>query len=227
MKKDFYDQPLFTISNYFIAYFLNSIYFSLCNILLIFFFLLIELSPENFNLFSLFIALIPLGPSLGALYCTMGRVIREKELFSSGYYWQCYKDNFLSFLKIWILFLGIIFILLFDFRYFYLNSPQMKLHWIFMLMTILFSIVCTYAFSINSRFKITFKNLIILSISYVFKNISTSLLKFIVVGVTYYLSKNLSIGFLIFIPGIMCMIFYYYDRPMLDEIEKNFLSSNS
>ena len=64
MKKDFYDQPLFTISNYFIAYFLNSIYFSLCNILLIFFFLLIEISSDNFSLFSLFVALIPLGPAL-------------------------------------------------------------------------------------------------------------------------------------------------------------------
>lgn len=223
MKKDFYDQPLFTISNYFIAYFLNSIYFSLSNILLILFFLLIEVSSENFSLFSLFIALIPLGPALGALYCTMGKVIREKELFSSFYYWKSYKNNFVSFLKIWIFFLCIIYILLFDFRYFYLNSPQSQLHWIFMIITVFFALLNTYAFSINSRFKITFKNLIILSIAYMFKNFGTTILKFVIIIVTYYLTKYLSIGFLMFIPGIICILFYYYDRSILDKIEKDYI----
>lgn len=227
MKKDFYDQPLFTISNYFIAYFLNSIYFSLCNILLIFFFLLIQVSSDNFSLFSLFVALIPLGPALGSLYCTMGKVVREKELFSSSYYWKSYKNNFLSFLKIWMFFLIVICILLFDFRYFYLNSSQSKLHWIFIIITIVFALLGTYAFSINSRFKITFKNLIILSISYMFKNFGTTILKFVIIGITYYLTKYLSIGFLMFIPGIICMLFYYYDRSMLSEIEKKYLSYDS
>lgn len=227
MKKDFYDQPLFTISNYFIAYFLNSIYFSLCNILLIFFFLLIQVSSDNFSLFSLFVALIPLGPALGSLYCTMGKVVREKELFSSSYYWKSYKNNFLSFLKIWMFFLIVICILLFDFRYFYLNSSQSKLHWIFIIITIVFALLGTYAFSINSRFKITFKNLIILSISYMFKNFGTTILKFVIIGIKYYLTKYLSIGFLMFIPGIICMLFYYYDRSMLSEIEKKYLSYDS
>ena len=227
MKKDFYDQPLFTISNYFIAYFLNSIYFSLCNILLIFFFLLIEISSDNFSLFSLFVALIPLGPALGSLYCTMGKVVREKELFSSSYYWKSYKNNFISFLKIWMFFLSVIYILLFDFMYFYLNSPQTQLYWIFMILTVLFALLGTYAFSINSRFKITFKNLIILSISCMFKNFGTSILKFVIMGIIYYLCKNLSIGFLLFIHGIICMLFYYYDKAILDKIEKTYISSSS
>lgn len=226
MQKDFYDQPLFTISNYFITYFLNSIYFSLCNILLILFFLLIQISSENFSLFSLFVALIPLGPALGALYCTMGKVVREKELFSS-YYWKSYKNNFLSFLKIWMFFLIIICILLFDFRYFYLNSSSSKLHWLFMILAILFSLLGTYAFSINSRFKITFKNLVILSISYMFKNFGTTILKFVVILVAYYLTKYLSIGFLMFIPGIICILFYYYDKSMLNEIEEKYIPSKS
>ena len=226
MKKDFYDKKIYTISNYIFSFIQSSLYFGICNILLILFFIFTTIYPNQFNLLILFICLIPLGPSLGALYSTIGKIISEKDIYFSSFFWSLYKKNFVSNLKLWIIQLVILTILFMDFQYFYLNVPEKNIHMLFIILIVIALLISLYSFPINSRFEIKLKDLFILSIYYMIKKFPITILKAFVIFLAYYLSNNVSITFLIFMPSILSLIFFYYDKHIFFEIEKNFISSS-
>lgn len=223
MKKEFYDKSFYSISNYIFCFIQSSLYFAICNILLILFFILTAITPSNFNLLFLFICLIPLGPSLGALYFTISKIAREKDIYFSSVFLTSYKNNFVSCLKMWMIQLIIITVSFIDFQYFYLNMPEKGIHTLFMILIIISFIVGLYSFPINSRFELKLKDLFILSIYYMLKKFPITLLKVSTIILTYYLANNVSILFLFFMPSIICLIFFYYDRTIFAEIEKNLI----
>lgn len=225
MKKEFYDKPLYSISNYIIAFSLSSIYITICNILLLLFVIFTAIAPENFSLLLCFVCLIPLGPSLGALYSTTGKILREKDINFSSYFWNTYKTNFFSNLKLWMLELILITILFIDFQYFYLNSPGNGLYIIFIVLIVISLIVGFYAFAINSRFELKLKDLLALSIYYTIKKFPITILKIAVIILSYYVLKYISIVFISFIPAIVCIVFYFYDKAIFTELENRFLSN--
>lgn len=225
MKKDFYDKSLYTISNYVFGFIQSSLYFAVCNILLILFFVFTTILPRQFNLLLLFIALIPLGPSLSALYSSIGKIISEKDIYFSSHFWNFYKNNFLSTLKIWVIQLIILAILFIDFQYFYLNAPENNIHIIFGVLIIIFMLISFYSLPINSKFEIKLKDLFVLSIYYMLRKLPVTILKVGTFVLTYYLANNISLLFLIFMPSIICFIFFIYDRYIFKEIEDKFSSS--
>ncbi|OOM71634.1 hypothetical protein CLPUN_49150 [Clostridium puniceum] len=227
MKKEFYDKPLYSISNYVIAFLLSSIYLTISNILLIVFFIFTAISPNSFNLLLCFICLIPLGPSLGALYSTTGKVIREKDIYFSSYFWNTYKTNFISNLKLWMIELIAITILFIDFQYFYLHSPGNGIYIIFIVLIVISLIVGFYAFAINSRFELKLKDLLVLSLYYVIKKFPVTIIKIAVIVLGYFVLKNVSIVFISFLPTMACIIFYFYDKVIFAELENKFMSSNN
>lgn len=222
MKKEFYDKPLYSISNYILGFIQSSFYFAICNILLILFFVLTTITPSNFNLLFLFISLIPLGPSIGALYFTVSKTIREKDIYFFSVFWKSYKNNFTSCLKMWMIQLIIITISFIDFQYFYLNAPERGIHQIFIIILLISLIIGLYSFPINSRFELKLKDVFLLSAYYTLKKFPITILKVGAIILTYFLANNISITFLFFMPCIICIIFYYYDRNMFIEIEKKF-----
>ena len=226
MKKEFYDRPLHITSNYITEFFFSSINLAICNILLILFLIFTVISPNNFNLFILFICLIPLGPSLGALYSTIGKIVREKDIYFSSFFWSSYKRNFVSYLKLWLIELITITILFIDFQYFNLHMPEKGIHIIFILLIIISLVIGFYTFPINSRFEIKLKDLFIISIYYMIKKFPITILKIAVIIITYYLAKNISAAFLIFMPSIICFIFFHYDKSIFTELENKFASAN-
>jgi len=227
MKKEFYDKPLYSISNYVIAFFLSSIYLTISNILLIVFFIFTAISADTFNLFFCFICLIPLGPSLGALYSTTRKVICDGDIYFSSYFWNTYKKNFVSNLKLWLVELVTITILFIDFQYFYLHMPENGIYMIFIVLIILSFVIGFYAFAINSRFELKLKDLLVLSLYYTIKKLPVTILKIAVIVLSYFVLKNVSIVFLSFLPTIACIIFFYYDKVIFAELETKFLSSNN
>lgn len=226
MKKDFYDKKIYTLSNYIFGFIQSSLYFSICNILLILFFIFTTIYPSQFNLLLLFICLIPLGPSLGALYSTIGKIIFEKDIFFSSFFWTLYKNNFVSYLKLWLIHLIIVTVLFIDFQYFYLNVPEKSIHILFAILIIVSLSISLYSIPINSRFEIKLKDLFILSIYYMIKKLPITILKAFVIFLAYYLSNNVSIVFLIFMPSILSLIFLCYDKIIFFEIENRFVSSS-
>jgi uncharacterized membrane protein YesL len=102
--------------------------------------------------------------------------------------------------------------------------PEKGIHIIFIGLMIISLIIGLYAFAINSRFEIKLKDLFLLSMYYMIKKFQITILKIVVIIVAYYLSKNILIAFWIFIPSIICFIFFYYDKSIFKELETKFLS---
>jgi uncharacterized membrane protein YesL len=169
---------------------------------------------------------VPLGPSLGALYSAIGKVLRDNDIYFSSYFWDSYKRNFMSNLRLWLIELITITILFVDFQYFYLNMPQKGIHIVFAVLLVISAVIGLYAFSINSRFELKLKDLLILSIYYMIKKLPITILKVAAIALGYYMLKQVSIVFVFFIPSVICIIFYYYDKIIFSEIDSNYLSQN-
>lgn len=219
--KDFYDKPIFTIPSYIYNLFLGGFYFIICNPLLIIFYTVTFINPNYFNLFLLFISLIPLGPSLGALYSTMGELHREKSISITSSFFSSYKNNFIDNIKPWILELSILLLLFIDFQFFYINKPQLGLHIVFAILGLFVLLLSLSAFPISARFKLKIKDLFLLSFYYSIKRLPVTILKITVLLVLIKFAVNLPGLLFVFLPSCTCFLFTYYDTSMLKEIEKN------
>lgn len=225
-KKDLLDKPLYAIPNYVYALLLSSFYFLICNPLLLIFYIITFINSSNFNFILLFISLIPLGPSIVALYLSMSKLIFEKNFSISSYFFSLYKNNFKSTMKIWLLELLILFLFTMDSLYFYINLPSYGIHIIFILLSIYILIVSLYLFPINSKFEIKFKDLIILSFYYSLKKFPITLLKIAILILIIKISSYIPSLIMLFLPSIISILFVYYDNSIFKEIEAKYDSSN-
>lgn len=223
-QKEFYDKPLFSLLNYFTWLLLGGLYFILLNIPLIIFFTITSYDTNLFSIILLFICLIPFGLALGALYSSMGEIIREKDICFSSYFFKTYKSNFKSNLKLWLTELILLTIFFIDFQYFYLKIPSLGIHIIFIILAIFVLILGLYAFPINCRFNLKFKDLIALSFYYSIKKFHITLLKVIVISLAFFLVSKIHAILVLFIPSILCFILTIYDKPIFIELEEKYLS---
>ena len=209
-QREFYDKPLFSLLNHISWLLLGGIYFILLNIPLIFFFTVTSIDINQFSIVLLFICLIPFGLALGALYSTMGEIIREKDISFSSYFFRAYKNDFKSNLKVWLLELMLLTLFFVDYQYFYLNMPNKGLHIIFLILGIFVLILGLYAFPINCRFNIKLK----------------ALLKIAITLLAFFIVSKIHAILVLFIPSILCYLLTMYDRPIFNELEQKFLSQN-
>lgn len=221
-QREFYDKPLFSLANYIIWILQGGIYFIALNIPLIFFYTITSFDVSQFNIALLFICFLPFGLALGALYSTMGEIIREKDISFSSYFFNSYKNNFKSNLKLWLVQLILLTIMFVDFQYFYFNSPSIGLHIVFLILGIFILILGAYAFPINCRFKLKLKDLFALSFYYSIKKFPTTILKIIITLLVFFIASKLHVLLVLFIPSILCYVFSLYDRPIFEELEKRF-----
>ncbi|NME84141.1 DUF624 domain-containing protein [Clostridium sp. SM-530-WT-3G] len=219
MKKDFYDSQAYSITNYLISYIQVSFYLIICNILPIIYLFLSISNPDIFGIAILFITLIPTGASIGALYSIAGRCIREKDMFFASQYFKYYKANFKSCTKFWVIILALLFLLLFDYEFFSIDTSS-GMYMIFVLLAIVLGLICLYAFPINSRFEISVKDLFLTSIYYMIKNMPYTFLKVVILFLFYTMFKRVSIFLVLFVPTALCFILMFYDNNMLKEIEE-------
>lgn len=224
MKKEFYDKPIYIITNTLISMIQSNVYFLLCNIPLVAYLVLSTFNPNIFNLLLLFLVLLPIGPSLITLYYVMGKYLREKDMFFSAKYFKTYKTNFKCNLKIWTYFLLIFTILFIDFQYFFLNKTSSGIHIVFLVLIAILSLIVLYAIPIYSHFNIKFKDLLLTSIYYMVKKFPVTILKGAVLFAIYYFSKSIPLIIAFILPVILCFIFMYYDNMMLKELEKRSIS---
>ena len=221
-QREFYDKPLFSLANYIIWLLQGGLYFIALNIPLIFFYTITSFDVSQFNIALLFICFLPFGLALGALYSTMGEIIREKDISFSSYFFNSYKNNFKSNLKLWLVQLILLTVMFVDFQYFYFNSPSIGLHIVFLILGIFILILGAYAFPINCRFKLKLKDLFALSFYYSIKKFPTTILKIIITLLVFFIASKLHVLLVLFIPSILCYVFSLYDRPIFEELEKRF-----
>src|SRR5699024_2785807 len=103
------DTLLYKITQY-IYYFLTvNFYFLLSNTLLLVLLLFFPISLSNILVYGL--GLIPTGPSITALFYTMGKLYREKSINPTRDYWSAYKKNIRESSKYWLIVLPILLVL--------------------------------------------------------------------------------------------------------------------
>lgn len=219
-KEDFIDNPLYTITGYIWCFAAGAFFFSICSI-----FLILTVLVYSNNLFTdgiIFfgISLSLEGPAFTALLSVMGKLIREKDVDIAKDYFKAYKTNFLQSLCV-SFFLAILLALvshdLSVMNHSNSTSPITK--------PLLFAglfiplIISLYVFPIISRFYISIKDVVKLSIYYSVKNFKITILIISVLILDYLLMNLISIFIAFILSSLVCYIIMYYIKDVLKEIE--------
>ncbi|WP_160671822.1 DUF624 domain-containing protein [Clostridium sp. C8-1-8] len=218
---DFGDSNLSKVLNYVHWFFLLNIYFFLCNILFIVSIFTMELKFEYIIIF--FIALIPTGPSITALCYTMGKIIREKYVDTTRDYFRAYKENFLSSMKLWLIFLVSMFILLLDIKLCFLNRSFLFLLIPTVLIVLFIVLMFSYSFPLLSRFSMKIKDILKLSIYLSLKNLIPSVINLAILAVSTYLFLNAKGIVGLFLGSLACYGILFNMRKIFDFVENKFI----
>lgn len=223
--RDFYDKPMYKITEIVIAFVLANVFFVLCNIPFIYYSIVVAATPDAFSVLMLFIFLIPFGPAATALCASMGKLVRDKDVSITSYYFKSYKQNFLPSLKIWGLQLALIFIFILDYRYFVDKGYILGVF--FLALAAYTLIMGLYAFPILSRFNLSLKNLVVLSLYCSVKKIHITILKIVLVVATYFIYYKMPTLGIFCIFSLVCYVIMFYDNSILLELENNHMTGGA
>ncbi|GAE91991.1 hypothetical protein JCM21714_965 [Gracilibacillus boraciitolerans JCM 21714] len=152
----------FRFSNYVYWLIILNILFVVANSIL--FAALITLIPTISNAILYYIAFIPTGPALAALFHSL-RLAKEKDLSPVQVFWGAYKENYKDVLKVWLPIITVFFILLVDIQYFN-QSPTLLnqiLNGIFLVAIFMLVIFSIYALVITTHYKFRLRDIYRLS----------------------------------------------------------------
>lgn len=227
-KEDFTDNPLYTITGYIWYFIAGVLCFSLCSV---FFILTVLVYGDKLFTDGIIFFVISLsleGPAITALLSVMGKLIREKDVDAIKDYFKAYKVNFLQALSL-SFFLAIIL----TFVSYDLSIIRHKPSTSSIIKPILFSglfipiIISTYLFPIISRFYISIKDAVKLSIYYSVRSFKITILVISVLVLAYLLMNLVSIFVIFIISSLVCYIIMYYEKDVLKEIEEKIKSSSN
>jgi uncharacterized membrane protein YesL len=224
-KNAFGEGILFGVTNHIYALFMTNIYFVLCNIICLFFFITLEPTFSNITIY--FLALIPTGPAITALFYSIGKLIREKELSPLHDFIHGYKINFIDTMKFWLPLLLVLYILIVDLHYFNSNASTINsvLSVVFLVGIILTMVISMNAFLIIAGFKFRFKDLWKLSVYYSFKKVKITFGNISIVIITLFLLSVTSSFLLLFIASLICNAFLLNSKGLFEDIQLKFCDS--
>lgn len=225
-KREFGEGPLYTIMNYIWWFFLGNFYFMLCNIPLIYVLLAFSGAYTIEYISILFIAALPMGPAITALFSVMGKLIREKDVNLTRDYFKAYRVNFRQSLMIWFFEVALIGILVVDIIFFGTATKGNILRPFFIIIIFLVIAAGLFIFPIISRFYLRTRDVIKIGFTYAiykfkvtFFNIAAMILA------VFIFIKFPGIGTL-FISSIFCFTVMFYEKDILKQLEEQVTSSN-
>lgn len=224
-KKEFGEGAFFSIGNHIYALLMTNLYFIICNILFLFFF--IGLKPSFSNLLIYFLALIPSGPAISALFYSVGKLLRKKEISPSKDFFKGYKRNFKDTMKFWLPLLLVSYILLVDLQYFISKSGMayLLLSIVFAAGIILLFACSLYLFMVNVDFKFRTRDLWKLSAYYLFIRAKITFGNIGIIIVALFICYISSFLLLLLLVSLVCFLFAMNSRPVLEDIQSNFVRS--
>lgn len=219
-EKDFDKRHIYTLVNYFYWFIMSNLYFLLLNIPV--FLVLIKINYfgiEQTSLLEIYLASIPIGPSITALYGVMGKLIREKDVSITKDYFRMYKMNFKQSIILWLMVLTVLFILYVDIR-----TSKTLFVYLYMILALLIMLISLYMFPITSRFYLKTKDIIIISIVKVFKEIKITLLLLAVVVLSFLIFNFMPGISILFIVSALCFTIMYLETTLLMKMEEDLAS---
>lgn len=225
-KREFGEGILTEVTNFIYWLMLLNIYFILTNIIFLFFFIFLETTFSNISLY--FLALIPTGPAISALYYSTGKLVREKEISPTKDFFYGYKINFKDTLKLWIPILIVIFIIVVDLQYFYDKETTFNqvLAGVFLVALILILTLLFYVFPINAQFNFRTRDVYRLSVYYSFKKIKVTTGNIAILFLTVFLMFVISDFIILFISSLVCYILMLNSRDAMEDVKLNFVKDN-
>lgn len=202
---------------------LVNFYFIVCNFLFLFFF--ITLVPSLSNMIIYFVALIPTGPAISALFYTLGKLVREKEISPTKDFFYGYKLNFVDSLKVWIPMLIALFIIVVDLQYFNAEATTKNqvLAGILLVVLLLIATLSIYVFSINANFKFRVRDVYRLSMYYSFTRIKITTGNIAIVFLALFLMFITSDFLILFIASIVAYVVVLNSNPIIEDVKENFI----
>lgn len=224
-KNAFGEGLLFGVTNHIYALFMTNIYFVLSNIICLFFFMTLEPTFSNITIY--FLALIPTGPAITALFYSIGKLIREKELSPLHDFVHGYKINFKDTMKFWLPLLLVLYILIVDLHYFNSNQSIINniLSIVFLIGIVLIMILSINAFLIIAGYKFRLKDIWKLSVYYSFKKVKITFGNISIVIISLFLLSVTSKFLFLFIASLICYSFLLNSKGILEDVKQNFCDS--
>ncbi|GAA5417225.1 hypothetical protein Pryu01_02288 [Paraliobacillus ryukyuensis] len=216
MSKSIIDRPIYTIVNYIYAFLTTNFYFLLANSLFIIVFFLADFTIQNILLY--YVALLPFGPAIAALFGVMGKLVRDKVTQPTKDYWYYYRKNFKIAMKYWLIQATIFLILIIDIYYAQLFiSFLAPLFFIFLIVS---GFIMLYAFPILTKFEVKLKNLFFVSFYANFHYFKKTLLNLTTVaafGVIFYVLPGVAT---LFITSVTCFFIMFNLQTTFGQMEQ-------
>lgn len=225
-KNQFGEGVLFAFTNYVYAFLLTNIYFILANSVFIFFFMTLE--PSFSNILLYFLALIPTGPAISALFYSMEKLVRKKELSPTHDFFYGYKKNIKDILSIWLPILLVYFILFVDLQYLRQTPTEVNqiLSIVIFVLIIVWTMLILNAIAISSRYKFRMRDNWKLSIYYSFLKVKNTVGNMLILFILAFITTVTTDFLILFVSSIVVYFFALNTKEMLSDIGMNFLKTS-
>lgn len=211
------ERPLFIIINYIYMLFMINIYFVFSNLLFFYGYFFADTAFDYLAI--IFISLIPMGPALAAVFYTMGKLVREKEISPMKDFIKGYKQNFKISLSYWLGQLSLLFILTLNYYYITRTGELTGLLPLFLSLGFFLLTLNLYAFPILTRFEMKTKNLWILSAYCFFKHWKLTLLNLTTVISFVFIYYQFASLLFLFFSSLLAYFLMYNLRNLFERLE--------
>ncbi|UOQ85111.1 DUF624 domain-containing protein [Gracilibacillus salinarum] len=215
----------FRFSYYVYQLLILNLLFVLTNILL--FAALIILIPSISNALLYYIAFIPTGPSLAALFHSLSSVMKENGHSFVKDFLSAYKNNFVDVLKVWVPIITVFFILLIDIQYFNQNPTLINqvLNGIFIVLLLLLVLLSIYSLMITTHYTFRLRDTYRLSIFYMLTWIKRSTGNIAILFLTVVFMFFTSDFIILFISSLVAWFLVLNTLPVIHDVGTSFVKT--
>ena len=218
-NKNIINSQLYKILRYGYFFLISNLLFLIANLLFLFVF--ITFPPNLDYVFVYLLALIPMGPSVTALFFSMGQLVRNKDLAPIKDFTRAYRTNFWLSMKYWSLQLVLSAIMLIDAIYFY----QKDLRILAAVFLLLFLIVCLFSligFPLIATFEINLKSIyqatVVVIWQYAVKQL-LNLLTMIAIVISFWAFPS---QLFLFVFSLIAFYIMHHNQTMFEELAERF-----
>jgi len=223
-KIEFGEEPIFTMTEYFINFILGNIYFILLNLPAIFILIIILANgtnprPAGLNVI-IFLCFLPIGSVMTAFFSVAGKLVRNKDINITKDLLKACRVNFLQATLLWAIEILLIMVLLVIERFLasqgFPNVLVMIYYWFIGFVII----IGFYMLIILSRFKMKSIDIIKLSLYYFITKIRNTLLMIGIISIVVLASMKVFIFIFPLIASFVFFVIMLYNQKILIEIEE-------
>lgn len=229
-KREFGESFIYTATNYFFWFLMGNVYFAICNIPLILIMLAMigngkGAADQSISVIGC-ISCISLGPASAALYSSMGKLVRDKDVNITRDFFKAYKVNFLQALFFSALEIIILVALYTDIKLVIYKGIPSILGLLLYVAIVFIILVGLYIFPIQSRFYMKSRDIIKFSVYYTFRRFNITIINLAVLAVIGFIFLRVFPLIIVFIPSIFCYLIMFNEQKVLSEIEENLKKSD-